>query len=276
MLTSYGWIECVGCADRSCYDLTQHTNATTSKLVAQKRLSEPKKVSVVQCYPNKQMIGKTFKKEGQILMEYLTNLTEEQCEELNKKVETEGKMVVSLEDKQFEIIKDLYQIKKEDKMVHVEDIVPNVIEPSFGIGRIMYCLFEHTFKQREDKMRTFFSLPARIAPIKCSILPLINSVQFEEYVKEIRQKLTKLNISTKVDERESIGKRYSRTDELSIPFAVTVDQDTLNDRTVTLRERDSMEQVRVEIDELPEIVLKLSSRLLTWNELKKEKKLVRS
>lgn len=274
-MTSYGWIECVGCADRSCYDLTQHTKATNTKLIAQRRLAEPRKVFTVQCHPQKQAIGQKYKGDSQILMNYLYNLTEEQIDQLEKRVESESAVKISSNDKEFEVTKDLYVVKREEKTLHVEDIVPNVIEPSFGIGRIMYCLFEHTFKQREDKLRTYFSLPAEVAPLKCSILPLLNSEQFDPFVKRIKKELIELNISSKVDEgRESIGKRYSRTDELSIPYAITIDHDTLKEpHSVTLRERDSMEQVRVELDELASVVLKLSNGQLSWADLKKVKKL---
>lgn len=275
MLTSYGWIECVGCADRSCYDLSQHTKATNTKLVAQRRLAEPRKVVIIQCLPQKQIIGKKYRSDGQALSAYLLNLNEEQIEQLEKQVKKEIVVKISLDGKEFEVTKDMYQVKNAEKTVHVEDIVPNVIEPSFGIGRIMYCLFEHTFKQREDKLRTFFSLPVEIAPLKVSILPLLNNEQFDPFVTKIKRALTEMNISSKVDEaKESIGKRYSRTDELSIPFAITIDHETLKEpHSVTLRERDSMEQVRVQVDELPSIVSNLSTGKLRWETLKAEKSL---
>lgn len=229
---------------------------------------------MIQCVPNKQAIGKLYKKDGQALLAYLAGLGEEQIEELESSVAANGKVVIALDDKQYEIVKEHYSVKKEEKTVHVEDVVPNVIEPSFGIGRIMYCLFEHTFKQREDKLRTFFSLPPQIAPIKCSILPLISNEHFEPFVKRVKRDLTALNISTKIDERESIGKRYSRTDELSIPFAVTIDQETPKDNTVTVRERDTTLQVRVGLDELPQIILDLSVGKLAWSDLVEERGLI--
>ena len=229
---------------------------------------------MVQCLPNKQAIGKLYKKEGQALVTYLGGLNEEQIDELERAIAADGKSVVSLDGMQFDVTKEHFSVKKAEKTVHVEDVVPNVIEPSFGIGRIMYCLFEQTFKQREDKLRTFFSLPPQIAPIKCSILPLINSEQFEPFVKRVKRELTALNISTKIDERESIGRRYSRTDELSIPFAVTIDSDTPKDNSVTVRERDTTYQVRVGLDELPEIILNLSVGKLAWADLVKEKGLI--
>ena len=82
--------------------------------------------------------------------------------------------------------KDMVDIKTTSKTVHVEEIVPSVIEPSFGIGRIMYSLLEHRFQMREgDDQRCYFSLPAVVAPLKCSVLPLSNNPDFVPFTKKI-------------------------------------------------------------------------------------------
>lgn len=79
-----GWIECVGCADRSAYDLTQHTKATGVRLAAEKKLAEPKTVDVVEAVPNMGLLGKTFKKDAKAISQYLANLEPSQVEELEK------------------------------------------------------------------------------------------------------------------------------------------------------------------------------------------------
>lgn len=76
--TSYGWIECVGCADRSCYDLNQHTKATGVRLVAEKRLAEPTTIDVTECASQKAVLGKAFKKEAKAVTEALAKLTEDE------------------------------------------------------------------------------------------------------------------------------------------------------------------------------------------------------
>lgn len=88
-----------------------------------------------------------------------------------------------------------------------------------------------------------------IAPVKCSVIPLVvNNRDFRPYVTRISNALTVLGLSNKVDDvGQSIGKRYARTDEIGIPFGITVDYDTLKDDTVTVRERDSMSQIRVPV-----------------------------
>lgn len=80
----------------------------------------------------------------------------------------------------------MVEVKTIKKTLHVEEITPSVIEPSFGIGRIMYSLLEHRFQIREDdEQRSYFALPAYIAPLKCSVLPLSNNAEFTPFVKQI-------------------------------------------------------------------------------------------
>merc|ERR1719186_1623270 len=131
----------------------------------------------------------------------------------------------------------MVSVKKYQKKVDVEDLIPAVIEPSFGIGRIMYSILEHNFKVRDgDEQRTYFSLPPVIAPVKCSVLPLLTNADFAELVQNISRDLRENDISHKVDDSSgSIGKRYARTDEVAIPFGITVDFDSLKSpSTVTL------------------------------------------
>lgn len=248
-LTSYGWVECVGCADRSCFDLSQHAKATNVRLVAEKELAEPKVVPVVEFVPNKGLIGKNFKGEAQKILEKLAQIDAEQIAEYEKLLESNGQFELAVAEKEVTITKEMVSVKKYDKKVFVEEFVPGVIEPSFGIGRIMHSIFEHTFTIRDgDDQRTYFALPAIVCPIKCSILPLSNNATLKALVSRIADLLLENSIAFKIDDSSgSIGKRYARTDEISIPFAVTVDFDSEKDDSVTMRERDSMEQVRLKV-----------------------------
>ncbi|XP_076642681.1 glycine--tRNA ligase [Halictus rubicundus] len=270
-LTSYGWIECVGCADRSAYDLTQHTKATGVKLVAEKKLSAPKNVDICEIIPNKVLIGKTFKKDSKLVQDALAALNESEINALESSVNENGEQELKLSNgTEVKITKNMIEVKRYQKTVHVEEIIPSVIEPSFGIGRIMYAVFEHNFKAREgDEKRTYFALPPVIAPLKCSVLPLSGNDEFVPFVKQLSQNLTKVDVSHKVDDSSgSIGRRYARTDEIAIPFGITIDFDTLKTpHSATLRERDSMGQVRINLDELPGVVRDLSYGKITWAEV---------
>ncbi|XP_066260516.1 glycine--tRNA ligase [Euwallacea similis] len=269
-LTSYGWIECVGCADRSAYDLTQHTRATGVRLAAEKKLDQPKIIDVVEAAPNKGMLGKTFKKDAKTITEALAALSLSDIEDLEKSLESTGNYQLSVIDQEFALTKDHVAVKRYQQTVHVEEIIPSVIEPSFGIGRVMYTIFEHNFKQREsDEQRTYLSLPAVVAPLKCSVLPLSGNPEFVPFIKQLSTDLTKMDVSHKVDDSSgSIGRRYARTDEIAIPYGITIDFDTLKEpNSVTLRERDSMTQVRIPLKEIATVVHNLSYSKETWTDV---------
>jgi len=178
----------------------------------------------------------------------------------------DGSVEVKIGESAHKLSKTELSIAKVEKTLHVEEFVPNVIEPSFGIGRILYTIFEHNFKMRpDDNQRTYLSLPPLIAPVKCSVLPLSNKPELSALAAKVTQELRKHEVSVKVDDSSgSIGRRYSRTDEIAIPFGVTVDFDSVSTNTVTLRERDSTLQVRLPIDKLGATVRDLSIGTLTW------------
>lgn len=266
LLTSYGWVECVGCADRSAYDLTQHYKATGVKLCAEKKLPEPVIQQVTEVVPNKAPIGKAFKKEAKSVTDKLANLSLEEITTFENELKN-GEASLELESSAVKLTPEMVTVKRYEKKVHVEDIIPSVIEPSFGIGRIMYALFEHNFKVREeDEQRSYFTLPPVIAPLKCAVLPLSGNPEFHDLVGKISEELTENDVSHKVDDSSgSIGRRYARTDEVAVPFGITIDFDSLKEpHTVTLRERDSTNQIRIEVDKVGEVLRKLSTGRLTW------------
>ena len=125
------------------------------------------------------------------------------------------------------------------------NFVPSVIEPSFGVGRIIYCMFEHCYATRKgDEKRSLFHFKPVVAPVKATVFPLFAQPNFIDQAQAVAALLTAAGLSNIVDSTgASIGKRYARTDEIGVPFAVTVDHQTLEDSTVTVRDRDSTTQV---------------------------------
>lgn len=165
---------------------------------------------------------------------------------------------------------------------------PSVIEPSFGIGRIMYCMFEHTFNQRpiedkkdnqkakadkkqkgdEDSRKSYFSFTPLVAPIKATVFPLLQKQELNGPAQQISADLRRAAVANVVDTTGvSIGRRYARTDEIGVPFAVTVDYETLEKQTVTVRERDSTSQVRVPVAEVVSVLKQLADMDLTWEQV---------
>jgi glycyl-tRNA synthetase len=185
--TSYGWIECVGCADRSAYDLSRHSEATGVDLVAQEDLAAPVAVDVVEAVPVKQVMGKAYKQDAKAIMDRLAKLSIAEVGQLEAQLGGgQGQASLTVDGKAFAIPKEMVEIKRYTKTVHTHTYTPNVIEPSFGIGRILYCVLEQNFWVREgDEQRTVLSLPAPVAPIKAVILPISSQQDFDAPIRRL-------------------------------------------------------------------------------------------
>jgi len=132
-----------------------------------------------------------------------------------------------------------------------EKIAPVVIEPAGGLTRTLFALLCSTYDEEviNDTTRTLFRFNFEIAPVQIGILPLSKKEELIKVSNEIQQTLQKF-FRTEVDITQSIGKRYRRQDEIGTPYCVTVDFDSLEDLSVTIRNRDSMDQERIKIDDL--------------------------
>lgn len=137
-----------------------------------------------------------------------------------------------------------------------ENYVPYVIETSIGLDRMFLAVLSASLKEEEledGSSRTVLSLPAILAPYKAAVLPLVKKDGLPEVAQEIIEDL-KWNFNVQYDEKDAIGRRYRRQDAAGTPLCITVDHDTLEDRTVTVRFRDSMEQKRVPISDLTKVI----------------------
>ena len=132
-----------------------------------------------------------------------------------------------------------------------EKIAPVVIEPAGGLTRTLFALLCSTYDEEviNDTTRTLFRFNFEIAPVQIGILPLSKKEELIKVSKDIQQNLQKF-YRTEVDVTQSIGKRYRRQDEIGTPYCVTIDFDSLEDLSVTIRNRDSMEQERIKIEDL--------------------------
>lgn len=139
-----------------------------------------------------------------------------------------------------------------------ENYVPYVVETSIGLDRMFLAVFSHSLQEEElenGTFRTVLKLPAVLAPTKAAVLPLVKKDGLPEVAKEIIANL-KWDFNVVYDEKDAVGRRYRRQDAAGTPFCITVDHQTLEDSTVTIRHRDSMEQRRVAISEIKGIVHK--------------------
>jgi glycyl-tRNA synthetase len=133
-----------------------------------------------------------------------------------------------------------------------ERYVPHVIEPAAGVGRTMLAALCDAYDEDEigGEQRTVLKLHPRLAPIKVAVLPLVRKDGQPELAMEAFE-LLRGQLQAEYDEGGSIGRRYRRQDEIGTPFCVTIDHQSLEDRTVTVRDRDTLQQERVALDELP-------------------------
>jgi glycyl-tRNA synthetase len=269
---SQGWVECVGHADRSAFDLEVHAKATRTDLVAREIFPEPRDETYVNMKANSQAMGKAFKNDNKAVKEILETFSQEEAMAFQAKLTADGSASLEIGGgKSVTISKDMVSFSIDTRRVSERKYTPNVIEPSFGIGRILTGILEHTFYVREgevkegDLSRSVLALPALIAPYKAIVCPLDGRID-REHVDPIAHSLTAQGLSAFVDDSsQSIGKRYSRADELGVPFALTFDYESLNDKQVTVRERDSTKQVRLPISAIAKTLNGLCRGELSWN-----------
>ena len=152
LLTSYGWIECVGCADRSAYDLTVHSKKTGAPLCVRETLAEPLKIEEWAIDLDKKKFGPKFKKDGKAVEAAVDALAQDLREKLSIELSETGKIEISVPgvgSGKVEIDQALIKIEKRTRIERIREYTPNVIEPAFGIGRILYSLIEHVYWTRE-------------------------------------------------------------------------------------------------------------------------------
>ncbi len=252
VLTSYGWIEIVGIADRTDYDLKKHMEHSGEDLRVFVQFERPIRVKKRKIVPNMKKLGPIYRAKAKEIAKKLEEL------EVDDYVDS---VTVEVDGEKIEISREFFEIEEVEEEIHGEKIVPHVIEPSFGLDRITFTVLEHNFDKDvvEGEERRVLRLKRWIAPIPVAVLPLLSREPFISKAKEIVEMLRNEGIYTEYDDSGSIGRRYRRFDEIGTPFCITVDHQTFEDSTVTIRDRDTTKQVRVKIEELPNVLKELLS-----------------
>jgi len=242
----YGWIECVGIANRTCHDLESHEAHSKAKgLRAWRQFAEPRTQTVERLAPNGAVVGPTFRADaGAVVaaLEALSELPDELPFELQL---ADGRSVT--------IDSSMVERRTETANVSGEWFTPHVIEPAFGIDRIIWHVLDHAYEeaQKEGEDYTFLRLAEGISSVDCVVLPLFDKDGMPELAREITSAINSLpRARAEMDSSKSIGRRYARADEIGIPWALTVDHTSLEDGSVTIRRRDDQIQVRAFVDEI--------------------------
>ena len=247
----FGWVECVGIADRSAYDLNAHIVSSGVDMYAVRKCAQPQVVKVKKIVPKMDVLGPLFKGKAGKIKQLL-----EQIEHGDN-----GKITVDVDGKTVDISKRCYDVIESEEKRGGEKFVPHVIEPSFGIDRILYFLLEHNYAEMKKKGEDYrvLKLNPRVAPLKTGVFPLINDEKLVKIAQDIDTMLRAAGVPTYYDDGGTIGRRYARMDEIGTPFCITVDHDTLKDKTVTIRDRDTTKQKRVKQDALVSLLREKSA-----------------
>lgn len=250
------WIEVTGFASRSDYDLSKHAEYSGEDYTIFRQYDEPRTVERPTVNPDMSYLGPEFGGDAKAVASALAELADSEPEAFSADTVT-----VTIENAAVTVPVEYTGFSIEAHRETGEHITPHVIEPSFGIDRLVYSVLIHTRCQDviDDEQRTFLSLPAEIAPTTVAVVPLMPKDGLDETAQELADRLRSAGFGVSYDDTGNIGRRYRRQDEVGTPFCVTVDYETLEDETVTIRDRDSTNQVRVTIDTLPESIKKLVS-----------------
>jgi glycyl-tRNA synthetase len=265
----YGWVEIIGIADRTDFDLKSHIAHSKEDLSVFKEYETPKTVTTTKPSFNMKKFGPTFKGDSPRAKTILENTLPEMIQEAFDK---DGKFTFNIDDNTYDIDETFVKFETKEEKIRGERVIPHIIEPSYGIDRIIYSLLLHSYTEdttEENETRAYFKLPSIIAPIKATVLPLVNKPELVDLAQNIEETLRENNLITNIDTSgTTIGRRYARSDEIGVPFAITIDYDSLDDNCVTIRDRDTFKQKRVSIIELPMIMKDLVNNYIKFDDIK--------
>ena len=244
ILGSYGWVECVGIAHRGCYDLESHENATGRTLRARREFSQPKVIETDGWTIDGAKAGPAFRA--------LAGAVKTAVEVLP--ASTSFPHLLTLPNGE-QVTVEAEHVKRDQRTETItgEWYIPHVVEPAFGIDRIIWHILDHAYDETEKdgEQYTVMRLSEQVAPVDYCVFPLFEKDGMGELAQSIHKTLcSKPDLVSMYDSSGSIGRRYARADEIGVPKCITVDHQSLEDKTVTIRDRDSGNQHRVHIDSL--------------------------
>ena len=250
-VSRWGWVEVAGHSYRSDYDLGRHMRFSGVDLTVFKPYPKPVVVKEKRVLINKAVIGRALRSEAKKVLEALQSMSQEELMRLAQSSEPEVAGV--------KVPREAFKVEEVERKITGRRFIPHVVEPSFGTDRNVYVALEYAYREKEG--RVILAFPRDIAPIQAVVLPLVEND--ENLVREARrlyEMLVEEGFTVYYDASGSIGRRYARADEIGVPAAFTIDYQTLEDSTVTMRDRDSWKQVRLKMEEVPEALRKFIYR----------------
>ncbi|MEM3831307.1 MAG: glycine--tRNA ligase [Sulfolobales archaeon] len=247
-VSRWGWIEVSGHAYRTDYDLSRHQMFSGVDLTVFRRFNEPVTIKKRRVSLDKKAVLEIY---GSKAREVFRELEGKDLAKLLESAILDGDYYV-INEKRYR--REIFKIEETEEKIYGKRFIPHVVEPSFGSERLLYVVLDHAYSEESD--RIVLRIPKKISPVQVAVYPLVEDERLINIARSIRDMLVDLGFYVIYDESGSIGRRYARADEIGVPYSVTVDFTTLDDKTVTLRDRDTRAQVRVKIEDLGEILKK--------------------
>ncbi len=258
------WIEVTGFAYRGSYDLDKHEEHSGEDFSVFEQYDEPVTVEKATVDPDMSVLGPEFGGGAGDVARALEDLVERDPDAF------EGESVtVEVDGEAHEVDLAATGFGVEEVTESGEHVTPHVVEPSFGVGRLVYTVLAHAHDTDEvdGEERSVLRLPPEMAPTTVGVFPLMTKDGLDEQARQIASDLREAGLSVTYDDSGAIGRRYRRQDEVGTPYCVTVDYETEDDDTVTVRERDSTAQTRVPVDDLPETLVALRDGDLSFDDV---------
>lgn len=254
----WGWIEVSGHAHRTDFDLSSHMKASGADLRVYKEYPTPIEEEQLIVKPIMTKMGPAFKAEA---AKAAALIAEAAAEEVATQFKKNGFYIAGA----YKILPEHVEVSRQKCVLRGKRFIPQVVEPSFGCDRLFYVALEYAYGVKDD--RVVMSFPRGIAPTQLGVYPLVSKDGIAKKAREVHQLLVDEGLAAELDETGSIGRRYARADEAGVPLGITVDYQTLKDGTVTIRDRDSWQQVRTRINSLAELLHKYFQEKINFNDL---------
>ena len=245
LLDRWGWVELAGHAYRTDFDLRAHMLGSGVDMSVFKAYDRPVRKSVRKLVPQLHVLGKKFGEKTRIIA---GEIARQDLATVEKAFSTKGWLEIGESRVGPEDVKIVEEIVEETGT----RFIPHVVEPSFGSDRLLYAVLEYAYSREKD--RVVLHIPRDLAPVQAAVFPLMAKNGLAEKALQLYKVLLNEGFDVEYDETGSIGRRYARADEAGVPIAITVDYDTVEDETVTLRDRDTWKQVRANIPRVPELL----------------------
>jgi len=242
-LHRWGWTEVSGHNCRTNYDLTQHMSHSGVDLQVFKEYEKPIRTEKLVVEPIPSEIGPAFKKDS---TKVVAALKEAVVKDVESSLKENGFFMAG----SFKILPKHVNIVRRGIEERGRRFIPHVIEPSFGLDRLVYAALEYAYSKRED--RNILMLPRDLAPLQVGVFPLVTKNGLPKKARAVQKMFREVGLLVEYDEAGSIGRRYARADEAGIPLCITIDYQTLKDETATIRDRDSWKQIRVKLEKMPQ------------------------